>query len=63
MAFDKVEYDNRFQRENYDRMSVLMPKGRGIQVKMAAAARGLSVSQLIAQALESQYNLDLSKPN
>ena len=62
-SMDFVQYNNQYKRENYDRVLVLLPKGRGIQLKMAAVVRGLSVSQLVTRALEAQYNLDLSKTN
>ena len=63
MAFDKVKYDNDFARQNYDVIRALVPKGRNKDVKALAKARDMSVSQLVIKALESQYNIDLSKPN
>ena len=38
-----------------------IPKGKASSVKAEAAARGISVSQLIIDALENCYGLDLGK--
>ena len=63
MAFDKIKYDNDFTRQNYDVIRALVPKGKNKDIKALAKSRGVSVSQLIVEALENQYQLDLSKPN
>lgn len=61
MAFDKMAYDNQYIRDNYDRISALIPKGSSQQLKDYAKGRGISVSQLIVEALESCYGFDLAK--
>ena len=61
MAYDKYTYNNDFTRENYNRMTFLVPKGKGAVVKGEAQKRGVSVSQLVVDALEKAYGLDLSK--
>lgn len=61
MAFDSNAYKTDFQRQNYDRVVALVPKGRGKEIKDFAAVQGKSVSQLIVEALENYYKLDLSK--
>lgn len=60
MAFDPNAYTNDYKRQHYDRLAALLPKGKGEVVKQLAAARGLTVSQLIVRALEETYQLDLS---
>lgn len=62
MAFDQGAYANRYTRDNYDTIRALVPKGRKADIQAAADRRGLTVSQLIVQALEGQYGLDLSRP-
>ena len=61
MAFDENEYKARYQRENYDRVVILIPKGKKADIKERAEDLGISVSELIVRALEKMYLLDLSK--
>lgn len=61
MAFDPIAYNNEYTRNNYDVIRALVPKGKGAVVKEEAAARGISVSKLIIDALEECYKLDLNK--
>lgn len=61
MAFDENEYKARYQRENYDRVVILIPKGKKADIKERAEELGISVSELIVRALEKMYLLDLSK--
>ena len=61
MAFDENEYKARYQRENYDRVIILIPKGKKADIKERAEDLGISVSELIVRALEKMYLLDLSK--
>ena len=61
MAFDENEYKARYQRENYDRVVILIPKGKKADIKERAEKLGISVSELIVRALEKMYLLDLSK--
>ncbi len=61
MAFDKVRYDYEYGRAHYDVIKATIPKGKASSVKAEAAARGISVSQLIIDALENCYGLDLGK--
>ena len=60
MAFDKISYNNDYTRKNYDVIRALVPKGKGKDVKAYAKSQGKSVSQLIIDALESHYSLNLS---
>ena len=61
MAFDEAKYKNDFARSNYDRMSLNVPKGKRAELKKIADERGISINQLIIEALESHYDIDLSK--
>ena len=61
MAFDQDKYIADFKKENYDQMAFLVPKGKRQVVRECAAKRGVTISQLVVQALEECYNLDLSK--
>lgn len=63
MAFDHNSYQADYKRENYDVIRALIPKGKGKVIKDYAKAKGVSVSQLIVDSLESHCKLDLSKGN
>lgn len=61
MAFDQNSYTNEYKRNSYDRLSLLVPKGRKADIQLEATVRGLSVNALIINALEECYGLNLSK--
>lgn len=61
MAFDQSKYNANFQRENYYRPTVFIPIAKKTDVQQAAKERGISISQLVIDALEKCYKLDLSK--
>lgn len=63
MSFDSNAYKTAFQRQNYDRIVALIPKGKGKEVKAYADSRGKSVSQVIVEALEAHCKLNLSRPD
>lgn len=58
MAFsDKkkmTEYINKRNRENYDRIGVMAPKGEGDTIKAAAAAAGMSTNAYILEAVREK---------
>lgn len=60
MSFDKTKYQNEYVRETYDRVTVLVPKGKRDDIKRLAKSKGISANQLIVEALESYYGIDLS---
>lgn len=59
MAFDNNTYKNEFNRENYDRIIITIPKGMKDDVKTLATREGLSVNNLFKQAIYKTYGLDL----
>ncbi len=56
--FNQIKYQNEFNKANYDRVEVNMPKGKKAIVKNAAAAAGQSVSEYINQAIDARMGLD-----
>lgn len=54
-------YDADYKRANYDRLSLLVRKGKKQILKEVADSRGVSVNQLIIDAVESCYGIDLSE--
>ena len=54
--FNQIKYQNEFNKANYDRVEVNMPKGKKAVIKEVAKAAGQSVSEYINQAIdESTY--------
>lgn len=54
MAVSKAQQKavNKYMRENYDRFSVTMPKGKKDTIKAHAEARGESVNAFINRAID-----------
>lgn len=61
VAFDQQKYIQEFNKENYDRVEFNIPKGRKKELKQFAKSKGRSVSEVIVEALESYYSINLSK--
>ena len=51
----RIAYSNEYNRNNYDRVSVIVPKGARAEYKKRAAKKNMSLSQYILAALDS-YN-------
>lgn len=48
MAFNKVEYDNKYAKEKYDRIPIMVPKGDKNRIKAEAEKRGYkSINEFI----------------
>ena len=47
-----VEYRNEYSRTNYDRFSVMFPKGKKAEYMQLAAAQGQSLNAVINQLLK-----------
>ncbi len=54
--FDSVKYKNDFNKQNYDRIAIMVPKGKKEEIKAAAKARGKSMNEFIVAALEVYMN-------
>jgi hypothetical protein len=50
-----------YQKLNYDRIGILLPKGSRSILNQVAAENGISTSQLVISAIEKQYNISLKK--
>lgn len=49
------------QVENYDRITFRIPKGNKTTLQLEAAKRGKTINDLVVEAIEKQYSLDLTK--
>lgn len=70
MAFDQAKYIDDYNRSNYDRVTIRIPKGKNELLKKTAEKHNIrddkgrvSVNRMIIEAVESTYSIDLSKPN
>ena len=50
----KVQYDNEYIKNNYDRVNLTLPKGRKEQIKAVADFEGLSVNAWIAELINKE---------
>ena len=59
----RQNYIDKFQRENYDRVVIKLPKGsKQVLQSKANELEQNSVTRLIINALEKTYKIDLSNP-
>lgn len=54
---DAVRYSNRFNKENYDRVNLMLPKAQKLKVKSCAGGLGESVNGYISKAIALRANL------
>lgn len=53
MSFNQYAYINEYHRNNYDRLSLLFPKGTKEALKAAAEENGVSISAYICRLFEA----------
>ena len=51
--FNQIEYMNAYNREKYDRITIVVPKGRKDEIKAAAKNEGRSVNEYIINAINA----------
>lgn len=54
---DAIRYSNRFNKENYDRVNLMLPKAQKLKVKSCADGLGESVNGYISKAIALRANL------
>lgn len=69
VGFDQTKYVDDYVRENYDRLSLKIPKGKkavlqelAVKYNMTDDKGKTSVTRLLMDAVEEKYHVDLSKP-
>lgn len=50
--FDQIKYQNDYNKQKYDRITIMTAKGKKDAIKAAAAAAGMSVNEFINKAIE-----------
>ena len=59
-SFNKAEYDNNFQKENYDRIVIKVKKGKQIELETHIGDFGYkNVSTFIKSAINEKIAMDL----
>ena len=56
-SFSSTEYKRRFNERAYDRLNLVVPKGRKEQIEALAASRGQSVNGLIGDLLRREMGM------
>jgi len=59
--FDKVSYKNQFNREKYDRVTIMLPKGNKEMVTAHAKANGESMNSFVNRAIEEAMERDKAR--
>ncbi len=52
--FNQIAYQNDYKRDKYDRMELILPKGRKAIIKERAKEAGLSMSEYINMLIEKE---------
>ncbi|MBT9782500.1 type II toxin -antitoxin system TacA 1-like antitoxin [Coprococcus comes] len=52
--FNQIAYQNEYNKLNYDRIEIKVPKGKKAVIKEAAKAAGQSVNEFISQAIDEK---------
>lgn len=51
MAFDQIKYGNAYNKANYDKIQIMVPKGEKENWKALAKTQGISMSEMIRRAV------------
>ncbi len=51
--FDQIKYINAYNREKYDRITIMVPSGRKEDIKKRAKKKGMSVNEYIISAINA----------
>lgn len=57
-SFNKCAYDNEYVRNNYDRISLVVPRGQKSQIQAHADLHGESVNSFIQRAIRETMERD-----
>lgn len=52
--FNQIAYQNEYNKMNYDRIEIKVPKGKKAVIKEAAKVAGQSVNEFINQAIDER---------
>lgn len=52
--FDVIKYQNEFNKRNYDRITIMVPKGKKDELKGFCKERGCSMNEFIISAIKEK---------
>ena len=55
--FDQIAYQNSYNKENYDRITLMLPKGSKARLKELAEERGTTLSGLLKEVLHKEFGI------
>lgn len=53
---NKIEYDNTYIKNKFDRLSFVMPKGTKEEIKAYSQAKGISSSEWMREAIQEKMD-------
>lgn len=54
--FDQIKYQNNYNRQKYDHVNLMIPKGMKDQIKAIAKEKGESMNEYIWKAVQDRMN-------
>ena len=51
-TFDRISYQNKYNKQKYDRVTIMLPNGEHAKLKEIAKSDGMSVNKYIIAAIE-----------
>ena len=55
MAYEKIKYNNQYNKENYDKITILVPRGEKDEWKAFAKQNGISLTEMIRRAVADYF--------
>lgn len=55
MAYEKIKYNNQYNKENYDKITILVPRGEKDEWKAFAQQNGISLTEMIRRAVADYF--------
>lgn len=50
--FNKIEYNNKYNAEKYERIALVVPKGKKAKIKACADSKGESINGFVNKAID-----------
>ena len=50
--FDRISYQNKYNKQKYDRVTIMLPNGEHAKLKEIAKSDGMSVNKYVITAIE-----------
>ena len=56
--FNKVAYNNKYNSDNYERIALVVPKGKKAKIKAYADSKGESINGFVNRAIDETMQQD-----